>query len=161
MPEYYKLRVLFTTAVARVIFSSDDDSERKFNEAVSPYQATCDTLLSLSTIDAYRREETKNALIGLFADLRGLLQSAQSRATYLLCFDWLYPNKMPIIWRALDAWQGHPALTTLILKFFAEFVQNRGQRLVFDCSSPNGILLFRETSKLLTKFGALKSNWSS
>ena len=32
-------------------------------------------------------------------------------------------------------------------------VQNRSQRLVFDVSSPNGYLLFRETSKLICCYG--------
>lgn len=29
----------------------------------------------------------------------------------------------------------------------------RSQRLQFDVSSPNGILLFRETSKMITTYG--------
>lgn len=36
----------------------------------------------------------------------------------------------------------------------AEFVFNRAQRLTFDSSSPNGILLFREVSKLLVAYGS-------
>ena len=35
----------------------------------------------------------------------------------------------------------------------AEFVLNKAQRLTFDSSSPNGILLFREVSKLLVAYG--------
>lgn len=35
----------------------------------------------------------------------------------------------------------------------AELVQNRSQRLQFDVSSPNGILLFRETSKMIVNYG--------
>lgn len=36
----------------------------------------------------------------------------------------------------------------------AELVQNRSQRLQFDVSSPNGILLFRETSKIIVNYGS-------
>lgn len=36
----------------------------------------------------------------------------------------------------------------------AELVQNRSQRLQFDVSSPNGILLFRETSKIIFNYGS-------
>lgn len=43
----------------------------------------------------------------------------------------------------LQAWADTPALTTPLLKFVAEFCFNRSQRLTFDSSSPNGILLFR------------------
>lgn len=37
-----------------------------------------------------------------------------------------------------------------MLKFMAEFAMNKTQRLTFDSSSPNGILLFREVSKVLS-----------
>lgn len=36
----------------------------------------------------------------------------------------------------------------------AEFVLNKAQRLTFDSSSPNGILLFREVSKLIVAYGS-------
>jgi exportin-7 len=36
----------------------------------------------------------------------------------------------------------------------AELVQNRSQRLTFEISSPNGILLFREASRLVCTYGS-------
>lgn len=36
----------------------------------------------------------------------------------------------------------------------SEFVLNKAQRLTFDSSSPNGILLFREVSKLVVAYGS-------
>lgn len=45
-------------------------------------------------------------------------------------------------------------VTTPLLKFVAELVLNKSQRLTFDCSSPNGILLFREVSKLIVAYGS-------
>lgn len=45
-------------------------------------------------------------------------------------------------------------VTTPLLKFMAEFVLNKAQRLIFDSSSPNGILLFREVSKLIVAYGS-------
>lgn len=44
-------------------------------------------------------------------------------------------------------------VTSPILKLFAELVQNRSQRLQFDSTSPNGVLLFREASKVLCSYG--------
>jgi exportin-7 len=44
-----------------------------------------------------------------------------------------------------------------VLKFFGELVQNRSQRLQFDVSSPNGILLFREISKLICCHGTKRA----
>lgn len=45
-------------------------------------------------------------------------------------------------------------VTTPLLKFIAEFVQNRSQQLNFEMTSANGILLFREVSKLLVSYGS-------
>jgi len=45
-------------------------------------------------------------------------------------------------------------VTTPLLKFVAELVLNKSQRLTFEPSSPNGILLFREVSKLLVAYGS-------
>ena len=55
--------------------------------------------------------------------------------------------------RAIELWYHDPAVTTPVLKLMAELVQNRSQRLQFDVSSPNGILLFRETSKIIVAYG--------
>lgn len=65
-----------------------------------------------------------------------------------LLFDWLHPQHFPIIGCCLQAWADKPNVSTAVLKFMAEFVQNKTQRLTFDPSSPNGILLFREVSKV-------------
>ena len=54
---------------------------------------------------------------------------------------------MPTLLCCLEAWADCPEVTTAALKFMAEFVLNKTQRLTFDASSPNGILLFREVSK--------------
>ena len=65
-----------------------------------------------------------------------------------LLFNWLYPAHFPAILCCLEAWADTPEVTTAILKFAAEFVLNKAQRLTFEMSSPNGILLFREVSKV-------------
>lgn len=51
-------------------------------------------------------------------------------------------------------WFHDPHVTTPVLKLMAELVQNRSQRLQFDVSSPNGILLFRETSRMVVNYGS-------
>ena len=54
----------------------------------------------------------------------------------------------------MEAFADDPAVTTPLLKFVAEFVLNKTQRLTFEPSSVNGILLFREVSKLVVTYGA-------
>lgn len=64
-----------------------------------------------------------------------------------------YPSYTPILLHAMELWYREPQVTTPVLKLFAELVQNRSQRLQFDASSPNGILLFREASKVICSYG--------
>ncbi|EXB44290.1 hypothetical protein L484_012209 [Morus notabilis] len=78
-----------------------------------------------STPDSmFRTETVKYALIGLMRDLRGIAMATNRQ------------------------------VTTPLLKFMSEFVLNKAQRLTFDSSSPNGILLFREVSKLIVAYGS-------
>ena len=65
-----------------------------------------------------------------------------------MLFDWLYPAHFPAVLACLEAWADVPEVTTALLKFMAEFVLNKTQRLTLDSSSPHGILLFREVSKV-------------
>lgn len=67
-----------------------------------------------------------------------------------------YPDYTPILIRAVELWAHDPAVTTPVLKFFSELVQNRSQRLLFEVSSPNGILLFREASKVICCYGMME-----
>jgi hypothetical protein len=69
-------------------------------------------------------------------------------------FDWLYPRYLPLFTKAIEYWYNEPFVTTPILKLMAELVQNRSQRLTFEISSPNGILLFREASRLVCTYGS-------
>lgn len=127
--------------------------------------------------NSYPSEEAKKALIGLSRDLRGLTFSSSKKNAYMMFFDWMYdlnlyfslcsvcsyfnrlnlcfsyPDYTPILIRAVEIWAHDPQVTTPVLKLFAELVQNRSQRLQFDISSPNGILLFREASKVICAYG--------
>lgn len=55
--------------------------------------------------------------------------------------------------RAVELWAHDPAVTTPVLKLFSELVHCRSQRLQGNVSSPMGILLFREASKLICIYG--------
>jgi hypothetical protein len=50
-------------------------------------------------------------------------------------------------------WADQPAVTTPLLKFFDELVNNKNARIVFDNISPNGIILFKEASRILLAYG--------
>eukprot|EP00268_Persea_americana_P030579 TRINITY_DN2959_c0_g1_i5.p1 TRINITY_DN2959_c0_g1~~TRINITY_DN2959_c0_g1_i5.p1 ORF type:complete len:1000 (-),score=152.22 TRINITY_DN2959_c0_g1_i5:590-3589(-) len=144
-------RTTFYYTLGWLIFM--EDSPVKFRSSMDPL---LQVFLSLeSTPDAvFRTDAVKYALIGLMRDLRGITMATNSRRTFGLLFDWLYPAHMPLLLKAVSHWTDVPEVTTPLLKFMAEFVLNKAQRLTFDSSSPNGILLFREVSKLIVAYGS-------
>lgn len=112
-------------------------------------------MLSAAETPMFATDEAKKALIGLARDLRGLAFAFNTKTSYMMLFDWIYPSYTPILLRAIELWYHDPQVTTPVLKLFAELVQNRSQRLQFDVSSPNGILLFREASKIICSYGKI------
>uniref|UniRef100_A0A0R0K1Q2 Importin N-terminal domain-containing protein n=1 Tax=Glycine max TaxID=3847 RepID=A0A0R0K1Q2_SOYBN len=144
-------RTTFYYTIGWLIFM--EDSPVKFKSSMDPLQQV---FLSLeSTPDAvFRTDAVRYALVGLMRDLRGIAMATNSRRTYGFLFDWLYPAHMPLLLKGISHWTDTPEVTTPLLKFMAEFVLNKAQRLTFDSSSPNGILLFREVSKLIVAYGS-------
>ncbi|KAH9752564.1 Importin N-terminal domain-containing protein [Citrus sinensis] len=144
-------RTTFYYTIGWLIFM--EESPVKFKSSMDPL---LQVFISLeSTPDSmFRTDAVKCALIGLMRDLRGIAMATNSRRTYGLLFDWLYPAHMPLLLKGISHWTDTPEVTTPLLKFMAEFVLNKAQRLTFDSSSPNGILLFREVSKLIVAYGS-------
>ncbi|XP_020583415.1 exportin-7-A isoform X4 [Phalaenopsis equestris] len=144
-------RTTFYYTIGYLIFM--EDSPIKFKSSMDPL---LQVIIGLeSTPDAaFCTDSVKYAFIGLMRDLRGIAMATNSRRTYGLLFDWLYPAHMPLFLKAIAHWTDAPQVTTPLLKFMAEFVLNKAQRMTFDSSSPNGILLFREVSKLIVAYGS-------
>ncbi|URE05704.1 hypothetical protein MUK42_19697 [Musa troglodytarum] len=144
-------RTTFYYTLGYLIFM--EDSPVKFKSSMEPL---LQVMIGLKTTPdaAFRSDAVKYAFIGLMRDLRGIAMATNSRRTYGLLFDWLYPAHMPLLLKAISHWADVPQVTTPLLKFMAEFVLNKAQRLTFDSSSANGILLFREVSKLVVAYGS-------
>ncbi|KAJ6694854.1 hypothetical protein OIU74_014060 [Salix koriyanagi] len=143
-------RTTFYYTIGWLIFM--EDSPVKFKSSMEPLLQVFVRLES--TPDSmFRTDAVKYALIGLMRDLRGIAMATNSRRTYGLLFDWMYPAHMSLLLKGISHWTDTPEVTTPLLKFTAEFVLNKAQRLTFDSSSPNGILLFREVSKLIVAYG--------
>ncbi|VAH76186.1 unnamed protein product [Triticum turgidum subsp. durum] len=130
-----------------------EDGPVKFRSFMEPLLQVA-VNLEASADAAFRTDVVKYAFTGLMRDLRGIAMATNSRRTYGLLFDWLYPSRMPLLLRAISLLTDEPEVTTPLLKFMSEFVLNKAQRLTFDSSSPNGILLFREISKLIVAYGS-------
>ena len=158
-PSNTRNRTIFYATLGRLLFM-DDDAE-KFRNFMAPLGTLCDQLEATANdvnVLGFKSDACKHALIGLFRDLRGLTSAANSRRTYGLVFDWFYPRRAPLLQKTMEAFADDPSVTTPLLKFVAEFALNKTQRLTFEPSSVNGILLFREVSKLVVAYGSRALN---
>ncbi|XP_076241414.1 ran-binding protein 16 isoform X2 [Calliopsis andreniformis] len=151
-----RCRSMFYTSLGRLLMVDLGEDEERFHTFMLPLTGALESLgqlMGAADPSLFAAEEAKKALIGLARDLRGLAYSFNTKTSYMMLFDWIYPNYTPILLHAVELWHYQPQVTTPILKLFAELVQNRSLRLQFDASSPNGILLFREASKVICSYG--------
>lgn len=151
-PQNYKQRTALHATLARLIFhQSVDNLQDTFNRFMKP---TLDLLDMLNATPELRNGEVRQAFIGVCRDLRGVAQATNNKRAYSMLFEMLYPKCFPVFTRAAEAFFDDPDVITSLLKFLQEFVNNKAQRVNFDNNSPNGILLFRETSSILVAYGS-------
>jgi exportin-7 len=90
----------------------------------------------------------KLELMKLFHILRGIVHGLNTQKNFALFFDWFYPEFFPIIGKTLTALIGDDDMVLVIFKFLAELVNNRCSRLRFDTWNINGLIVFKEASKI-------------
>eukprot|EP00658_Telonema_sp_P-2_P070522 TRINITY_DN599_c0_g1_i7.p1 TRINITY_DN599_c0_g1~~TRINITY_DN599_c0_g1_i7.p1 ORF type:complete len:536 (+),score=170.95 TRINITY_DN599_c0_g1_i7:603-2210(+) len=145
-------RTLFYSTLTKLLFLYDDSE--KFTAFMEHFNFVGSRIFScMATIEEFNKKTIKFALSGLFRDLRGVLSSANSHRNYAHFFDWLYPNYIAMLYRTAELWFDEPQVIIPMLKFLAELVHDKNHRLAFPPSSANGILLFKEVSKIICNFG--------
>ena len=71
---------------------------------------------SVSRSFSFFSPKVKRALIGLARDLRGVAFAFNTKTSYMMLFEWLYPKYTPILLRAVAVWFADPQVTTPVLK---------------------------------------------
>ncbi|KAI8992667.1 armadillo-type protein [Pilobolus umbonatus] len=144
-------RMLYYRVLCKILFA-EENCENEFYEFMKPFEIRLERLSMFTTLEEFRQPDVHRALQDIFRDLRAFISPIQSRRNYLMFFNWFYPDYMPVLLRGLQAWAPDPSVNSL-LKFFAEFVHNKSQRLTLDISSVNGVLLFRDASQIICTYG--------
>ncbi|KAF9129906.1 Exportin 7 [Mortierella sp. GBA39] len=148
-----RCRTIYYTMLSRILFA-EDNVDAEFWRFIKPWEATLDRVaLAFVGGGDLGEEDIRLILLGMFKDLRGFVSSITNRRQYNLFYEWFYPAYTPIVLRAIEIWPQNE-IGIAILRFWHEFVTNKSSRVTFDSSSPNGILLFRETSHLLSAYGS-------
>ncbi|KAI8320230.1 hypothetical protein GQ54DRAFT_312861 [Martensiomyces pterosporus] len=147
----FKQRSQYYSALARILFAGDT-TNAQFAQFVQPWTRMIDGLLAMSDAQ-FAQDSVRPGLIRILRDLRGFLTAVSSKSAYSMFFKWLCPSRIQLIHRSVRR-SGDAQTQIAALKFMAEFVYNRTQRLNFDVSSANGILIFREASKAMWEYGS-------
>jgi len=147
-------RTTFHATLARLLLSpgGEDKLGLTFDQFLEPIVNAISQLGALSSADL-RNEAARRPLIGIFRDLRGIAASLHNRRTYGMLFDILHPQHLPLLSKVADAWYDQPDVIISLLRFMQEFCHNKANRVNFDQSSANGILLYRATSEVVCAFG--------
>jgi len=153
IPSNGRHRTAFQGMLTRLLFSESEQASQ-YVQFMEPVRAALDKLCEAANQgEFFRSDQIRALLIGTMRDLRGICSACNNRRTYTLFFDFIYPAYTPLLREVAMRWYHTPSVTTPLLKLVAEIVYNKAQRLTFDSSSPNGILLFRETSSLIYAYG--------
>ncbi|KAL7575724.1 hypothetical protein ACA910_003058 [Epithemia clementina (nom. ined.)] len=155
IPGNARHRTTFHATLTRLLLSPSGEEKLSltFEQFLEPVLNKMTQLGALSPTDL-RQEQCRMALIGVFRDLRGITASLHNRKTYGQLFDVLHPNHLPLFAKVADVWHDQTDVVISLLRFLNEFCHNKANRVNFDQSSPNGILLFRCTSEVVCAYGA-------
>lgn len=154
VPGNVRHRTTFHATLTRLLLSPNGEEKLgiNFDQFMEPIVATLTKLRTLSPQEL-RSENCRRPLIGVFRDLRGITASLHNRKTYSALFDILHPNHLPLLAKVADVWYDQTDVVISLLRFLHEFCHNKANRVNFDQSSPNGILLFRCTSEVVCAYG--------
>lgn len=154
IPGNTRHRTTFHSTLTRLLLSpqGSDKLGLTFEQFLKPIVTTIGQLGQLSPSEL-RNERCRRPLIGVFRDLRGVAASLHNRKTYSSLFDILHPQHLPVFSKVADVWHDQMEVIISLLRFLQEFCHNKANRVNFDQSSPNGILLFRCTSEVVCAFG--------
>mmetsp|Transcript_10850 Transcript_10850/g.16184 ORF Transcript_10850/g.16184 Transcript_10850/m.16184 type:complete len:1123 (-) Transcript_10850:312-3680(-) len=154
VPTNARHRTTFHATLTRLLLSSDGEVKLglTFQQFLEPISTVLDQVGALSPTEL-RNEAVRRPLVGIFRDLRGIASSLHNRRTYSKFFDFMYPRHFPLLAKVADVWHDQSEVTISLLRFMHEFCHNKANRVNFDQSSPNGILLFRATSDVVCAYG--------
>jgi exportin-7 len=157
-----KIRTTFYATLCRLLFLGENtqtisDFIKPFEEVLLFLRDQLQFIKSTINKDTDCFNTTIIAFINIMRDLTGLIIACSTRKSYSLIFSWLYPY-FPTILAILEIFGNLPVLSAAALRFLCEFVHNKSQRIDFGKSSPNGIFLFREVSKILVVFNKITKN---
>ena len=57
--------------------------------------------------------QVRKTVIGLARDLRGIAFAFNTKTSYMMLFEWIYPQYTPVLQRAVEIWYNDPQVNYL------------------------------------------------
>ncbi|EDQ87045.1 uncharacterized protein MONBRDRAFT_27806 [Monosiga brevicollis MX1] len=136
-------------ALGRIMTHEFSEEDQRFEQFMAPLAAVGQQIAQqLQMNGSPRNMELRALALGFVRDLRGLVFACTTRSAYMMLFEWIYPDYLQLLVKCAGLFALDSDVANPILKCMCELVHNRNSRLQFGISSPNGILLFRETRRV-------------
>ena len=99
---------------------------------------------------------SQSSLILVFRELKGICSALQSSKHYTEFFEWFKEGKMQVLHIPTQNFIYEDPVMDSLLSFLNELVHNsHSSRIRFDVASANGVILFKNTTEILIKYGKL------
>ncbi|PVV02387.1 hypothetical protein BB560_003156, partial [Smittium megazygosporum] len=146
--DIFKLREKYYASAIRIIAVSEkfDDLLKSFLEV---WGNEIESFVQICKLSRLEQEDYRKKFMHLLQSIRGCLSSISSRDVYKVFFSWIFPRHLESLYNISFFSCSDPGVLIAFLKLVREFVTNKSQRITFDVSSPNGILVFQIISKIL------------
>eukprot|EP00918_Siedleckia_nematoides_P053152 GHVU01116057.1.p1 GENE.GHVU01116057.1~~GHVU01116057.1.p1 ORF type:complete len:731 (+),score=192.30 GHVU01116057.1:25-2193(+) len=167
IPKYGRYRGQFMTTLAKLLVydpviseSGQRDETQRFQAFMEPIAQVVDGLVMQLRTHGRLDESNIGVLVGVFRDIHGVLSAAASPEQYQLAFHWMLnvpkspkESRIGLLIAAAEQFHNHAELLIPLLKLVSELAHNRVNRITFPQNSPSAIVLFREVSQLLLRYG--------
>ena len=150
IPANKRGRMKFNEMMAHLIDINKEYGQAQFRQYYGFIDGEIDRLKE--NLDA-RSDATESLAYSLMIDVRGLFMGIETR--YPMLFDRFFPDVIDLLQNSVN---NFPSLQLSYLKLLAEFVYNKGSRIVFDHHSANGLKMFISAARsLITYFSSVSS----
>jgi exportin-7 len=144
-PGTHRVRVKYFRTLSSIFFL-ENVTNAMFSSFLKSVDVTLSNVHMALTGDrlVLRQPLVRDAIVGCFCDLRGVVLSCLGRRHFHLLYDFLSPLHLDTIRRLVEEADDNDFLLEVqALRLAVEICNNRCQRIHFDTHSIGGILLFR------------------
>eukprot|EP01028_Stygiella_incarcerata_P007720 TRINITY_DN3225_c1_g2_i1.p1 TRINITY_DN3225_c1_g2~~TRINITY_DN3225_c1_g2_i1.p1 ORF type:complete len:851 (-),score=194.60 TRINITY_DN3225_c1_g2_i1:100-2652(-) len=146
VPTNAKLRRSFYHTLCQLI-GIDTIEDEQWGKFMHPMATVAEQLIACPSLS-----ETKSLCTAFVRDMSGVLMACTTRRSFVRLFEWMYPSRTELLFRMAEELHSDPTVMNAMLRFLCDFCTNKEQRISFGSSSPNGILLFKEASKIIVSY---------